>query len=295
MSYRYIRPERLTPNIGAMIHGVQLGEVENPEVFEEMKKALWEFQVIFLRDQTLSAEQYLRLGKAFGNVEAHEYFPTVDGHKEIQVVSTTGEKSPDTDYWHADVTFRGAPSLVHILHAQEIPPYGGDTLWASMSAAYNALPAPLKSMLLDLTATHEMAYFFRRSGYLENQKSQMDESELYRKNPPRQHPVVVEHPYSKNHLLYVNSVWTKRINEFDLQLSDDTLSMLFSWIKKPEFQVRFRWEPKSMVLWDNLATQHYATFDYAGQARRMHRMQCGSFTPTAPRRNVDPVGRAKNV
>lgn len=277
-----IAVERLTPSIGGLVHGLQLGTETDPEVFEALKQALWEHQVIFLRDQDLTPQQYLRLGRTFGFVEAHEYFPNLEGHKEIQVVSSTGQKSPDTDYWHADVTFRKSPSLVHILHAAELPPNGGDTLWASMSAAYAALPAPLQAMLLSLTATHDMSYFFGRSGYLENQKSTVDEVELFRRNPPRRHPVVVQHPFSGSRLLYVNSVWTKKIDDVDLQLSDGLLRLLFDWIRKPEFQVRFRWQPKSLVLWDNLATQHYANFDYAGRRRTMHRMQCGAVTPASP-------------
>lgn len=274
--------ERLTPNIGGLVHGLQLGDENDPEVFEVLKRALWQHQVLFLRDQHLTAEQYLRLGRTFGNVEAHDYFPNLDGHKEIQVVSSSGEKSPDTDYWHADVTFKKSPSLVHILHAADIPANGGDTLWASMSAAYEALPAPMQEMLLPLTATHDMSYFFGRSGYLENQKSTADAAELYRKNPPQRHPIVVQHPASGKRLLYVNSVWTKKIDDMDLQLSDGLLRILFDWVKKPEFQVRFRWQPKSLVLWDNVATQHYANFDYAGHRRTMHRMQCGSVTPSGP-------------
>lgn len=279
---RRITVERLTPNIGGLVHGLQLGSATDPKVFEALKQALWEHQVLFLRDQNLTAEQYLTLGRTFGNVETHDYFPNLGGHKEIQVVSTTGEKSPDTDYWHADVTFKESPSLVHILHAADVPDNGGDTLWASMSAAYAALPGPLQAMLKTLTATHDMSYFFGRSGYLENQKSTVDSAELFKKNPPQRHPVVVEHPISRKHLLYVNSVWTKKIDGLDLQLSDGLLRLLFDWVKKPEFQVRFRWQPKSLVLWDNLATQHYANFDYAGHRRTMHRMQCGSVTPAGP-------------
>lgn len=279
MAFRYINVTRATPTIGAYISGVDLNRVNNPAVYEEIRRALWENSVIFFRDQPLSSEAHLKLGQAFGEMEKHEFFPHLDNHTEIQVISNSGAKSPDTDRWHTDCTFRQKPNAVSILRAVDLPPEGGDTMWASMNAAYEAFDEPMKKFLLELDAEHDITHAFRGTGYIE-QSRQLDAG-----NPPYIHPAVINHPVTKKLCLFVNSIWTKRFTDLDANYGDNLLRALFEWVKKPEFHVRFRWEKDSIAIWDNLATQHYAVFDYAGYSRVMNRTTC---EPTEVRLDARP-------
>lgn len=282
MEFKHLKLERLTPALGAVVHGVDLGNVAGPEVYEEIKQALWERQVLFFRKQPLAPDAFRRLGETFGVPEVHEYFPHVEGFPQIQQVRSDGTESPNTDRWHADVTFRPRPSAVEVLRAVDIPTNGGgDTLWASMGAAFDALGAPLQECLMQMTAVHDLVWSFRKNPYLEKLNTPEKEFELIRKHPPARHPVVIAHPVTGRKTLFVNPIWTKRIEDIDVKLSDHLLAMLADWVQKPEFQLRFHWEKDSIAIWDNFATQHYASFDYAPQPRLMHRMTCGSHAPTA--------------
>jgi taurine dioxygenase len=281
MDYRHIHVEQVGPVIGATVHGVDLNAVASDDIYAEIRQALWHHHVLFLRDQKLAPAAFARLGAALGTPERHEYFDHVPGFPEIQAVESLGEKSPDTDYWHTDVTFRAEPSMVGILRAVELPPRGGDTLWASTGAAYDALPPALQQFLLGLEAEHDLSTFMRRTGFLEK-RDQIDRAiELMAKNPPQTHPVVIAHPITGRRSLFVNSVWTTRILGLDLRLSDHLLDMLWDWVRQPEFQLRFHWAPDSIAIWDNFGTQHFAVFDYAPAPRRMQRMTCGATRPRA--------------
>ena len=279
MKYRYIEVERVTPTIGALINGVNLNSVSNPAVYDEIRSALWENKVIFFRNQPLTPQAHLALGRTFGEMEKHEFFPHVQGAPEIQVIANSGAKSPDTDRWHADCTFREKPNAVSVLRAVDIPPEGGDTMWACMNSAFEALDEPMKQMLLQLDAEHDISHAFRRMGYT-GQARQLDQS-----NPPYIHPAVINHPVTGKLCLFVNSVWTKRFTNLTDRYGENLLRLLTEWLTKPEFQVRFRWERDSIAIWDNLATQHYAVFDYAGQSRTMNRVTC---QPTKVRLDARP-------
>jgi taurine dioxygenase len=287
MEFKHLRLESVTPALGAVVHGVDLDTVAAPEIYAEIKQALWDRQVLFFRKQKLSPEAFRRLGEAFGAPEVHEYFAHVEGFPEIQQVASDGTASPYTDRWHADVTFRARPSMVEVLRAVELPENGGgDTLWASMGAAFDGLGPALQGCLMQLTAVHDLPWSFRKNPYLGKQSTPEEELELIRKHPPARHPVVISHPVTGRPTLFVNAIWTKRIEAIDSRLSDHLLAMLADWVQKPEFQLRFHWEKDSVAIWDNFATQHYAAFDYAPQPRLMHRMTCGSAAPGAAARSA---------
>lgn len=279
MSYSHIQVEPVTPTIGAMVSGVNLNTVKSDAVYEEIRRALWQHQVIFFRNQPLTPAANLALGRAFGEMERHEFFPHIENSPEIQVVANDGSRSPDTDRWHADVTFRERPTAVTVLRAVDIPPSGGDTMWSSMTAAFDALDEPMRKMLLDLDAEHDISYAWRRMGFLD------DARRLDASNPPFIHPAIINHPVTGKLCLFVNSVWTKRFTNLLDRYGENLLRLLNEWVMKPEFLVRFRWERDSIAIWDNLATQHYAVFDYQGHSRRMHRITCG---PTRVRLDARP-------
>ena len=291
MSYSHITVEPITPTIGAMISGIDLNNVRSPAVYEEIKQALWKHHVVFLRAQKVEPAHYLELGRAFGEIEEHEFFPHLEGFPQIQTISHQGYDVPETDRWHADVTFRERPSTVSILRGVDLP-QGGDTMWASMSAAFDALPDMFKTLLLSLKGHHDLPHHMRRidyfrrvaeegyhAGSMMSTMAQDHEFQMIKDNPVSIHPAVINHPVTRKLTLFVNSIWTSKFDEIHMDLSDCMLAMLREWVKKPEFMVRFRWEPDSIAIWDNLATQHYAVFDYAPNYRAMHRMTAGSAKP----------------
>lgn len=303
MNYQHIQVDPATPTIGAYVSGIDLNDVRSSVVYEEIKHALWQHGVLFFRKQSLNPQSYIRLGSQFGEVEQHEFFPHLKDHPQIQLVAHEGSAAPETDRWHADVTFRPKPSLVSLLRITDLPPQGGDTLWMSAAAAFDALGPQLQQLLAGLQAEHDMPWQFRSSNAYEKlvrkqalakakqAQAQMPSAEEVRSmaksiehkmiddSPPVLHPAVITHPYNGRRLLYVNSIWTKCFKGLHMDLSDALLRMLFEWVKKPEFMVRFRWEPDSLVMWDNCGTQHYAAFDYAPHYRAGQRMTCGSFVP----------------
>ena len=293
MTYKHIKVECLTPTIGAVISGIDLSSELASTVYEEIKQALYAHHVVFLRDQPINADALLKLGNAFGEMETHEFFPHVTDYPQIQVLSHEGDSRPETDRWHTDVTFREEPSCVTILQAMEIPTNGGgDTLWASSAAAFESLGPEIQTMLLGLRAAHDLPWSFRlHENYktIANKRneagpsSKIDPLDLELRmipdNPTMIHPAVINHPVTKRLTLFVNSIWTKRLEGLHPDLSDAILRMLFEWIKKPEFCCRFQWQAGAIAIWDNYATQHYATFDYAPHYREMRRMTCGVATP----------------
>ncbi|GAB2600585.1 taurine dioxygenase [Ramlibacter solisilvae] len=306
MNYRHIQVDPVTPTIGAMISGVDLNHVRSEDVYEEIQQALWAHGVVFFRKQPLTPEAHVRLARQFGEVEKHEFFPHIKGVPEIQLIAHEGYESPETDRWHTDVTFRKKPSMVCALRITDIPPNGGDTMWASTAAAFDALGEPMQQLLMGLQAEHDMPFHFRRvNAYEKLAKRQADadkragammntmgsseelnaaladrECKMIKDNPPVLHPAVITHPFNGRRLLFVNSIWTKRLLGVHMDLSEALLHMLAEWVKKPEFMVRFRWEKDSLVLWDNCQTQHYAVFDYAPHYRAGQRVTAGSFVPT---------------
>lgn len=311
MHYQHIDIDAATPTIGAYVSGVDLNRVASDAVYGEIKQALWRHGVLFFRKQDLNPESYIRLGQVFGEIERHEFFPHLNGHPEIQLIAHEGLDKPETDRWHADTTFRAKPNLVSILRITQLPPQGGETMWMSAAAAFEALDPQLQQMLMGLQAVHDMPWQFRTSNAYEKLvRKQLQakarqaqggpdaaaatmpgldellamaariEHKMIDDNPPMRHPAVITHPYNGRKLLYVNSIWTKCLQGLHEDLSANLLRMLFDWVKKPEFMVRFKWEPDSLVIWDNCATQHYAVFDYAPHYRAGQRMTAGNFTPT---------------
>ena len=295
--YQQIQIETATPTIGAFVTGVDLNNVRSQAVYDEIKAALWKHQVLFFRDQPLNPENYIALGKQFGDMEEHEFFPHVDGHPQIQTIASEGYARPETDRWHTDVTFREKPNTVSILRCIRMPESnGGDTLWANTAAAFDLLDDSMKRVLLTLTAEHDMHYAFRKLinfggkyGGTEEETAKSNammatsgldkEVERMRNNPPRMHPFVVTHHTTGRLHMFVNSIWTKVVHGFYEDVGDKMLEFLYEWIKKPEFQVRLRWQKDTVAIWDNHATQHYAVFDYAPHRREMQRMTCGAAKP----------------
>ncbi len=265
-----IEVRKLTPTIGAEILGADLsGELSEP-LFGAIHAALLENQVIFFRDQELTPDQHKRFGSRFGKLHIHPAAPSlVEGHPEILVIKADGKsKHVAGEEWHSDVSCDPEPPMGSILYIKEVPSNGGgDTLFASMYAAYEALSDPLKQLLLGLTAIHDGDHVYRGRYGISDQGQQFPRSE---------HPIVRTHPETGRRALYVNRGFTTRIPQLKRPESAALLEMLYRHVETPEFHCRFRWQPGSIAFWDNRCVQHHAMWDYFPLKRYGHRVTiCG--------------------
>ncbi len=268
----------INSNIGAVIEGLDLNQADT-ELLQEIKQALLDYQVIFFRKQSLTAQSQVKLAKAFGTLHIHPIYPSMDDAPEVIVLDSHRQDLRDNDLWHTDVTFSQTPPLGCVLQAIKIPKFGGDTLWASGTAAFNALSEDLKHRLRGLTATHDIRKSFplKRFGTTVEDRERLENS--FRKNPPVVHPVVRIHPETGAEILFVNEGFTTRINEISEQESDAMLSFLFEHAVKEEFHLRWKWQEGDVAIWDNRCTQHKALFDYGDEHRIMHRATVNGSVP----------------
>lgn len=271
--YSRFKAEPYTPNIGAVIHGLDLRQPLDEATQAELRDALARHEVIFFLDQDLTPEQHVAFTRSFGGVaEVKAFFPRLESHPEIEIVESTSDKPKAASNWHADITWREQPPLGTSLYAQVIPATGGDTLWASLTAAYDSLPPAFQAYLETLTAVHT----WEISGwteYLLHKDASGDELKAARaKYPPVEHPVVRVHPVTGKKILYVNNTFTSHIKGLSRSDSDALLTQLFELARVPEFQARLRWAQGTLAVWDNRSTQHYAVGDFFPQHRKLHRI-----------------------
>ncbi|GAA4323955.1 TauD/TfdA family dioxygenase [Pigmentiphaga soli] len=291
-----IRVSKLTPHIGAEIAGVDLTGPLAPDAVRAIEQALWDNLVVFFRDQPMTFEQHVRLGQYFGELYVHPaaaaaarakaaakatgggdgkaapnaYTSTVDGHPEILKIYADEHSSQVAgEDWHSDVTSETEPPMGSILRIEEPPPCGGDTLFASMYAAYDALSEPMKALLSPLTAIHDgMKVYGSRSAF--------DHTRTY---PQSEHPIVRTHPVTGRQALFVSRTFTTRIVQLPKGESDALLQFLFAHVEQPLFQCRFRWQKNSVAFWDNRCTQHQALWDYFPNRRVGYRIQLAGDRP----------------
>ena len=250
---------KLTPVIGAEIHGVDLAAPMDEQTFNNIHQALMDNLVVFFRDQTMNHAQQVEFGARFGKLHIHPAAPSVPGHPEVMIIhADANSKYVNGESWHSDVSCDEEPPMGSILHIGTLPEFGGDTMFANMYAAYEALSTPMQKMLCELTALHdgEMLY---RGRYTSN-----DAGRVY---PKANHPVIRTHPVTGRQALFVNSFFTARINELSRSESEALLAFLFRHIETPEYSCRFRWQKNSVAFWDNRSAQHHALWDYFPQTR----------------------------
>ena len=265
--------------LGAFIEEVSLAEAaRDAGLFAEVRAALLEHQVLFIRDQQISAQDYQTFARRFGAVEPHPAYDVVPETPDVQILESTPERPSKIELWHTDMTFRPAPPAITLLHGQIIPPFGGDTLWASTTAAYDALSAPMRQMLDGLMAVHDFRHGFQES--LAEPGGAERLAPAIAANPPVRHPVVVTHPESGRRGLYVNRLFTTRIEGLTRNESDAVLEFLYRHVVQDEFTVRLRWTAGTVAIWDNRSTQHKPVNDFWGQHRKMHRVTIVGERPT---------------
>jgi len=261
----------LGPAIGALVSGVDLAAGISDAQRDALLAALLQHHVLFFENQPITPLQQRALAARFGELHIHPVYPQAPGVPEIIVLDTSHDNPPDNDNWHTDVTFLAAPAMGAILSAQLLPPCGGDTLWASGIAAWNALSAPWRTMLAGLHAEHDFLKSFPAHRFARTPEEKVRWEKARHDHPPRLHPVVRTHPVTGQPGLFVNEGFTTRIVELSASESDAVLRQLFAHLAKPEFTVRWRWKAGDIAFWDNRLTQHYATADYLPHRRVMHR------------------------
>jgi len=257
----------LTPTIGAEVRGLDLADPLDDATKADLDKAWGEHKVLFFRDQGhISTEAHVAFCRAFGELEIHPFVPPKPGFPEVMVLVANEDRKGNENTWHSDVTWRQEPSLGSMLRAVEIPPVGGDTLFADMEAAYESLGEKMREMVDGLVAVHDFTRVFGRRG---NPEKLAALRETY---PPAEHPVIRTHPVSGRKSIYVNDAFTSHIVGLHPDESVSVLAHLYAQAAIPDHQCRFRWEPGSFALWDNRCAQHYATSDYYPQRRVMERV-----------------------
>ena len=263
----------LTPTIGAEISGIDLSNNLTPQDLDNIYKNLIDHQVIFFRNQNLKPEDHITFAKSFGDIEPpHPIYPHVENFPEITLLENDPTNPPDTDEWHTDVTFKTEPPFTSILYSKEIPPSGGDTLWCSLIAIYDALPNNIKTELETKRAIHDMGAFRNNFSSENNEEYSKKLNAGFEKFGNAVHPVVKIHPILNKKFLYINPSFTRHIIGMDMTDSNNLLSYLFNFMTKPQYQVRFKWTPNTLALWDNRCTMHYAIGDYMPHRRVMNRI-----------------------
>ena len=271
-----MRFERLSPHLGAVVQDFDSGTDLTAKNASELAGALCSHGVLFLRDQDIDGETLIALARVFGTPipGSHPKFGAVDGHPEIAVVINGADSPPDINVWHSDTTYMQVPAGVCVLRCVESPAEGGDTLWSSTGAAFDALSRGLQDYLVALDAEHRLP---------------MDNVpvELVRQIGDREisavHPIVRRIPETERPCLFVNRVYTKRVVGLHRLESQGLLRLLFNLTESPDFQVRFRWKKNSIAIWDNRMTQHFAAADYFPERRVMHRIALRGESPLAER------------
>ena len=270
------------PVLGAQVRGVRVGDTVDEDTAAALRALLNGHKVLFLRDLDLTREQHLALGRVFGSLEGHPVIAHVPGHPEIldirgaegRVADSDGDRRfRALDKWHSDVTFRARPSFGAVLRARELPPIGGDTLWCDAAAAYEGLSDEVKARIDGRTATHDLLHDFGDRIAPERREA------IAAEFPPQHHPVVRTHPETDKRVLFVNASFTSRIDDMDDAEGAGLLRHLLDQFKTPEYQVRFRWTPNAVAIWDNRSTQHYPVADYWPAKRRMERVTVAGDAP----------------
>ncbi len=263
--------------IGAEVSGIDL----NLDLVESQKKILRgllnEHEVIFFRNQNISPMQQKSLALTFGPLQTHPAYETLEGFPEITILESTKDKPSKIEAWHSDMTFRKHPPMATVLKSVIVPEVGGDTLWASMTTAYDNLSSNMQAFLSDLVAVHDFQHGFKET--LAEPEGRKRLASAISQNPPVRHPVIRTHPETGKKVIFVNSLFTTHIEDLTSSESEEILSLLFKHITTPEFSCRFNWEQNCIAIWDNRSTQHKPINDYFPSHRRMERITIDGYQP----------------
>ncbi|CAG4893134.1 TauD/TfdA dioxygenase family protein [Paraburkholderia gardini] len=273
-----MRVEQLTNALGAELVGVKLADaIHDDGLFAEIRANLVKHRVLFLRDQDISRAEHVSFARRFGELEDHPVAGSDPEHPGLVRIYKSPDQPNDRyeNSWHSDATWREAPPFGAVLRCVECPPVGGDTMWANMVLAYENLPAHVKEQIADLRARHSIEASFGAAMPIGKRHA------LKAQYPDAEHPVVRTHPDTGEKILFVNAFTTHftnfhtparvRFGQDANPGASELLRYLISQAYIPEHQVRWRWKPNSIAIWDNRSTQHYAVMDYPPCHRKMDR------------------------
>lgn len=273
-----MRVDKAAGALGAYVKDVSLADAAaSSDLFGEIRETLLAHQVLFFRDQDISPEDFQAFARRFGQVEGHPAYQTVPEAPDVQILESTAEAPSKIEAWHTDMTFRPAPPAITLLHGQIIPAYGGDTLWASISAAYEGLSEPIRRLVDGLEAVHDFRHGFQES--LAEPGGAQRLAPAIAENPPVTHPLIVTHPETGKRVIYVNALFTTHIVGLSRAESRMLLEFLYRHVVTEEYTVRLSWAPKTVAIWDNRTTQHKPVNDFFPQHRKMHRVTIAGDRP----------------
>ena len=273
--YHTIEVTPLCHAVGAELSGVDIAAGVSEQQFAEIRQAFSNHGVIFFRNQDLSPDQHIAFSRRWGEININRFFQAVESHPVIaEVRKEPHQKSNIGGTWHTDHSYDQIPAMGSVLYARAVPQIGGDTLFSSMYAAYDALSDGMRKTLLGLRAEHSSRHVFGVQAYVEQDAGDLN-GRLGNVDAATQdsvHPVIIKHPLSGRPALYVNGQFTVKFEGWTKEESQPLLNFLCAHAQRNEFTCRFKWEQGSMAIWDNRATHHCALNDYHGQLRLMHRI-----------------------
>jgi taurine dioxygenase len=270
-----VHARAMSPALGAVLEGVRLAPEMDAETVSGVRAALLQYKVLWFRGQSLDAASLTAVAARFGTpTEAHPVEPSLEGHPEVLPLDS--EEGARADVWHSDLTFQECPPLGAILHALEIPTVGGDTMWADMSGAYQSLSEPLRTFVHGLKATHSAR---KAGGYFAGRDPTGGEAAGRTAVTSARHPVVRTHPETGQRSLFVNPLFTDKVDGLRRRESDALLGLLHEVAVAPERLVRWKWEDGDVAFWDNRCTMHYALLDFGSDRRRMLRVALQGDAP----------------
>jgi taurine dioxygenase len=273
-----IEVRKVSGALGAEIGGVDLARPLSREALADIRRLWLEHLVIFFRDQHLSEQQYMAFAAQFGEAVEYPFVKGLDGYpKIIEVKKLEHERAAFGAIWHSDTAYLERPPMASMLLARELPPFGGDTLFANMYLAFDSLSSGLKALLQGLKAVNSSA----KADVTKTREDRIKDAgtEEAKKEYAAEHPVVRTHPETGRKALYVNPAHTVRFAGWTEEESAPLLKFLFDFQVKPEFTCRFSWQPGSIALWDNRCAQHNPVNDYHGHRRLMHRITLAGDVP----------------
>ncbi len=271
-----ITVKRLSPTIGAEIGGIDLAEAQDDASISTIRALLLKHRVLVFRNQHLTPAKHVAFARRFGELEVHPVYEHHPEHPELVMLNADQERPGRENIFHTDTSFRERPAMGSVLRCVTCPEVGGDTIWCDMVLAYERLPEQIKERIANLTAVHDVLPSF--AGRMTPERREQVRKEL----PPVEHPVVRTHPETGEKILYVNHTFTTHFSTYNEPFDnfigrerklnvDNLLPYLTRQAEIPEYQVRVRWEPETVVFWDNRSTQHYAVQDYFPAKRHMQR------------------------
>ncbi len=273
-----IKVEPLTCSIGALLSNVNLGVASRDSALvAEIRALLLKHRVLFFRDQDITRAEHVAFARHFGDLEDHPVAGSDPENPGLVRIYKNPDQPNDRyeNSWHTDATWREKPPFGCVLRCVECPPVGGDTMWANMVLAYEKLPESIKTQIAGLRARHSIEASFGAAMPIEKRLA------LHAQFPDAEHPVVRTHPETGEKVLFVNAFTTHftnfhtsdnvRVGQDYVKGASQLLQYLISQAEIPEYQVRWRWQPNSMAMWDNRSTQHYAVMDYPPCHRKMER------------------------